>query len=713
MKDKDLIAKAMRCYKTAVEAESVNRSAALDDLRFVNGDQWPEAIRSQREREGRPCQTINKIPTFVRQVTNEARQARPAIKVHPVDSAADEDTAEVLQGLIRHIEYASHADDAYDTALESAVRIGFGYWRVITEYETPESFNQSLAIKRIRNPFMVYTDPMAQEMDGSDMQWAFLVDDMPIATFKSMYPDAAEANFSEDAVGQSQEAWLNDETIRVAEYFYYETEKAELCLLANGRALFRDELAEGDEVIKTRMAERKRVKWAKITHAEVLEKSDWPGRWIPVIPVYGDEIDIEGEITRSGIVRFAKDPQRMYNYWKTTETELVALAPKAPYIGAAGQFEGFEDMWEQANVRSFPYLEYNAQASNGQQMGAPQRQPFAGAPAGVITAALSASDDIKATTGIFDASLGSRGNETSGRAIMARQKEGDTANFHYADNQAKAIRHTGRILIDMIPYIYDAERIVRIMGEDGKTEPKEINKPLDAAEVDEKTGAIKTVLNDLTIGTYDVTVSVGQSYSTKRMESAEGMNQLIQAQPQLMQVFGDLAVKAMDWQGADEIAERLKRTIPANILGADDDAPQQLPPQVQQHIQQLEQAAQQMQQELQSIDVDMQKAQLQAQTQIEVAKINAEARGDSDELKGMVQLLLAKMPPPPILARDVATDLGKDDRSNLSEMPIQVANTMTNGNMQEYSTPVPSQDEAPPELPAGLPVPDQGLNTME
>jgi hypothetical protein len=358
--------------------------------------------------------------------------------------------------------------------------------------------------------------------------------------------------------------------------------------------------------MRERLSEKKVVRWYKLTGLEVLEDADIPCKWIPVFPVYGSEIDVDGRVTRAGMIRWAKDPQRMYNYWLTSATEEVSLRPKIPYIGAEGQFEGHEKEWSQANSRSFAYLEYKPVTIDGTLASAPARQPMSDIPSGAIQMAMLANDNIKATTGMFDASLGARGNETSGKAILARQREGDTANFHYADNLSRAIRHAGRCIVDMIPKVYDAPRIVRIMGEDDAVEAVQVNQPReDKAQI---------VLTDLTVGKYDVTVSVGPSYSTMRQEAADAMMQFSQSWPKLMDVAGDKVVRAMDWPGAEEIAERIKRVIPPEITQEEGEGPQEgLPPEVEQTLQQateyigmLQQQVQQLTAELQSKDADRQ-----------------------------------------------------------------------------------------------------------
>lgn len=664
--DEELLAEVRERLQLCIDAEQRNRQDALDDLRFVAGDQWPENVKRQRTVDGRPCLTVNKLPTFLHQVTNDQRQNRPSIKVHPVDDGADVETAEVIQGLIRHIEYSSNADIAYDTAVNSAAAIGFGYFRLTTDYESESSFDQEIRYKRIRNPFTVYLDPSSQEPDGSDARFAIITTEVPKDEFKREYPDASASSMMQRGTGDIGRNWISDDMVRVAEYYRYESEAATLIRLSNGETGWKDqliELPEGVTIVKERESTRKKVCWYKVNGVDVFESAEIPCDWIPVFPVYGDELDIEGKVIRSGLVRHAKDPSQMYNFWMTSATEEIGLRPKAPYIGAEGQFEGHEAEWAQANIRSYPYLEYKPTTVDGQLAPAPQRQPMIDIPTGVLQMAMHAADNIKSTTGIFDASLGAKGNETSGRAIVARQREGDVANFHYSDNLTRTIRHVGRCILSMIPRIYDAERVVRILGEDETVATARVNQPLAQPEVDEKSGAIKTVLNDLTIGKYDVTVTAGPSYSTLRQEAADAMIQFGQSWPKLMDIAGDKVVKAMDWPGAEEIAERIEKTIPPEIRGSEEDQQPQIPPEIQQHLQQADAYIKQLEQALQEAQSGIDKVKIQTESQERIAAMNNTAKMDVEELKGMIAILIEKMQPPPMLAADVAQDIAQNDQT--------------------------------------------------
>jgi hypothetical protein len=677
-KDDDaIIAECMDRMRISMAADGENRTNGLDDLAFLKGDQWDERIKQQRALDGRPCLTINKLPTSLHQVTNSQRQNVPSIKVYPT-SDEDKKVAEVVQGGIRHIEYASNADVAKDTAVNSAAAIGFGYFRLVTGYESPDSFDQEIRFKRIRNPFTVYMDPGSVEIDGSDQQWCILSSKQPRTEFVLEHPEADPCDFSVvRGIGDRSNDWITATEVRVAEYYRIHNEAVDVVLLSNGESGYKDkllEMPEGVTVVKTRKSLRPTVQWFKLSATQVLERADIPCKWIPVFPVMGDEIDLDGRVYRSGMIRNAKDPARMYNFWMTSATEQVGLIPKAPFIGAEGQFEGHESKWREANVRSFPYLEYKPKTLAGQLAPPPQRQHMADVPTGVLAMAAHASDDIKSTTGIFDASLGARSNETSGKAINARDRQGETATFHYTDNLNTTLRHVGRCILDMWPSVYDGTRTMQIMGVDGKVKSVEINKP--TVEQDETGQAVERLLNDMSnVAKYGVTISVGPSYDTLRQEAVDGMIQTAQSWPKMMDIAGDKVIRSMDWPMAEEIADRIEKTIPPELRddeggeGAANanmvDTPKGPMPkdQVGPMLAQMDQQMQQLHQQLVEANNGIEKAKIDADAKIQVANISAENREDVEELKGMIQILLAKMVPPPALVADVSADLSEDDNN--------------------------------------------------
>jgi len=643
----DALLKEIRDYcDEAIRADSHNRIPAVADLEFLVGDQWPEDIKRQRQLENRPCLTFNRLPTFLHQVTNDQRQNKPGIKTHPVDGGADIKRSEINQGVIRHIEYISNADIAYDTAVNSAAAIGFGFWRLITEYESPTSFDQVIRYQRIRDALKVFMDPASTEADGSDQKRCAIIRDVPRREFKRQYPDADMATAT--AMGllgqQVQQGWMNENYVREVEYYYFEYTTRTLCMLETGEVKFKTDLVAGVDQVKAgrdgkpqeRESQIPQLMWCKATAGAILERTQIMCRWIPVFPVWGNEVDIQGKVFRSGIIRDAKDPAQMYNFWMTSATEEVSLRPKTPFIMAEGQDEGYEDMWAAANTKSFSSLKYKPVTIGGQLAPPPQRSPMADVPVGMLQMAIHASDNIKAVTGLFDSSIGARGNATSGVQEKAQQRQGDTANFHYTDNLNRSIRHCGRCLVDMIPHYYDAARVVRLMKEDGTIESAEVN----VQKVDPITQQVTEVLNDLTVGTYDITVSTGPSYSTLREEASEAMVAVAGDFPKLMEVAGDLVIESMDWPGAEKIAARLKKTMPAELTKDDstdeDVGPPPLPPEIEQHIQQADQMIDQLQQELQAASSGIEKAKLDAASREEVARINADSAARVAEINAGV-----------------------------------------------------------------------------
>jgi len=591
--DAEFLEEARERFELAEEAEKLIRERGADDLRMRAGDQWDKDIKTRRLEDKRPCLTVNRLPQFVRQVTNDQRQNRPAIQVSPVDDRADVKTAEAYQGLIRHIEYDSNADAAYDTAFDGAANTGLGYFRVITEYSDPRSFDLDIKIKRIRNQFSVYIDPDAKEPDRSDMRWAFIVDDFSEEEFEARCPDAEVCKGGKAAwelARQVAPSWMGGEGVRVAEYFCVTTTKATLVMLADGTVLLEDELKKALEldptmvppvVLKQRDTEIPAVRWCKISGTEILEDTVWPGRWIPIVPVLGDELEVDGQVILEGVIRHAKDQQKILNVMVSTEAESIGLVPKAPWIVAEGQLEGkYAKEWSQSNTKTFAYLTYKPISLNGQPVQAPQRVFGEANVQAVTNARLMAQDDMKALVGIYDSALGNRSNETSGIAIRARQNQAGTANFHLVDNLTRALRHLGRILVDLIPKIYDAPRVARIIGEDGTEKTIRLNERYKDPETGED------LFYNLGVGKYDVRVTSGPSFATKRQEAAASMMQLAQADPTLTQKAGDLMVKNMDWPGAQEIADRLKKFLPPQAL-ADDKGQGQVPPELQAKLQQL------------------------------------------------------------------------------------------------------------------------------
>ena len=612
--DSGVLATARSRLDMAISALSESREDEIDDLKFYAGSpdnhwQWPADVLATRGAvqgqtiNARPCLTINKLPQHVRQVTNDQRQNRPTGKVIPADDKADIDVAEVFNGMVRHIEYISDADVAYDTACENQVSYGEGYIRILTEYCDDNTFDQDIKIGRVRNSFSVYMDPTIQDPCGADAKWCFVTEDISKADYQRMYPDSAPITTLQTlGVGdQNLSQWLNEDTIRIADYYYVDYDKGTLNLYPGNATAF--EGTPEDKQLrdiygkpkKTRQSDRPRIKYCKINGYEILEEREWAGKYIPIVRIVGNEFEVDGRLYVSGLVRNAKDAQRMYNYWVSQEAEMLALAPKAPFIGYGGQFEGYENQWKTANTTNWPYLEVNPDVTDGAgvTLPLPQRAQPPMASSGLLQAKAGASEDIKASTGQYNASLGMTSNERSGKAIMARQREGDVGTYHYGDNQARGVRYLTRQLIDLIPKIYDTQRIARIIGEDGEASMVKID-PMQAEPVKkivDQNGIVIDKIYNPGVGKYDVVATTGPGYATKRQEALDAMGQLLQGNPQLWSVAGDLFVKNMDWPGAQEMAKRFAKTIDPKLMEDGDK-----PPELQAAEQQIQAMGQEMEQ---------------------------------------------------------------------------------------------------------------------
>ncbi len=580
--DDELLAEAVKRMHMAVMAESQNAIDAVEDDDFMAGrNHWPDDIKREREAEGRPCLTINKLPQFKNQVFNPIRSNTPSIKVRAAagsstnkfkgkKGAKEYSQAEVLAGLIKNIEGQSKAKQAYNHATSQAITGGWGYFRIVTEY-IEGSFDQEIRIKRIKNRFSVKNDPNASEFDRSDSRFCFISEWIDQAEFDEKWPDASR-NDMDVSTGEAMEHWFKDKSVRVSEYYRIVEGKREIALLSDNRVIelneknkrIIDELANaGIDIVKKRIAKRNKVEWYKITGSSILEGPvEIPSPYIPVFTVIGTEHILDGEVILEGLVRQAKDSLRQYNYWRTAEIESVALQPKQPFVVGASQLGRYKTQWDRANKDNSSVLIFD-DAVNPTP---PQRQSPPLASSGNLNAAKAASDDLKSAIGMFDPSIDSRSKEKSGKAIALQEAQSSNGNSHYAENQAVAIAFAGRVLIDMIPRTYDSNRIVRVMFADGSEDDIELFETI----VDEETGEEVTV-NDLSMGTFNVEVDVGPSYLTKRMEAVDGLMQFFSAVPRAAEIASDLLAKNLDMPEADELQKRLRKTAPAGVIDYADD----------------------------------------------------------------------------------------------------------------------------------------------
>jgi len=555
--DSDIIATMRERYQRCQDYDSDLSHKALEDIKFafVEGSQWEPKLREFRKK--RPCYEFNRLRQMIRKVLGDQRQNRPSIKVRGTEES-DKPTADVLQGLIRNIESVSNAERAYDGAFEMMVTCGKGFWRVNTKYSDDEGFEQDIEIKEIRNPLAVQFDPSASEWDRRDAMFAFLIDYVSKDEFETRWPDKQVEHFESGQDWVSD--WFSDEKIRIAEYWVREPATKTIVLLSDGRTVEKtpefDRAApllaqQGIAPIQQRECKTYKVVQYMVSGAQVLEgPNPWAGKFIPIVPAWGDMVNMDGRDVYSGMVRFSKDAQRTYNFHRTTGIERVANTPQAPLLVTPKMITGYENLWNSAASEPLPYLPYNIDPL------APTQKPFREQPPDVPQAMMALaqldSDDLKATTGVYDPSLGAPAPERSGRAILARQKQSDVSTFSYIDNLGRSLKYTAEILIDLIPKIYDTQRMVRILGADGADKAVTLNKPVALPD-----GTVY-IENDLSRGKYDVTVTIGPGFATQRMEMADTLTQMAQAMPQIAPMLADLIVSSQDWPGSEQVVERLK-----------------------------------------------------------------------------------------------------------------------------------------------------------
>lgn len=641
--DNDLLTVFRKRYEDAYERERENVDEAYIDLGFAEGDgQWDDSVRKQREEEGRPCLTENRIPQFVRQITGKMRQMRPSIKCVPVDSRGDPETAEILEGMFRYIENRSRAQIVYGRAADSQVTCGIGAWRVTKEYSDAQTFNQEIRIGPIEDPVMTLFDPDAVLPSKADAGYCFVPIDMSRRRFEQDYPGKSATGYELHS-HSAWEGWVSEDYVRVCEYWYKAPTKRRLVLLPDGsvddltnkppediveiQRMVAEAQAMGSPV---RIEERDshKVMRALVSYSQILEEpKEWEGRYIPIIPAVGEEIRIGRKVIRRGVVRLARDPQKMLNYYISAETEMTALQPKAPFVGTETNFEEYEDEWELANVENRPFLRYKPDPKNGGAR--PERSQPPLSSQGLTNGILRNIDGMKAVIGIYDASLGARSNETSGVAIEQREQQGDTGSYVYVANFGEAINHTAQVIMDLIPHVYDTARTIRIVGEDGfSVEPQAINQPQGISD-----GGVHQILNDVTTGAYDVVVKMGPAYDSLRAEAREGMTAMIQAGgPEMFAIAGDLVAKMQDWPHADEFAERLEAIAPPAIKaliaekrGEPPQPPQPSPEEAKlQAEMQMQQAKLQGDQQAKAAEIQLKREEAEADAALQREKLVAE-----------------------------------------------------------------------------------------
>ena len=657
-----IVEEARERFQKALDFYRESRMSAVEDTKFAWGDsdnkwQWPDDVVKMRAGPQRPALTINTTEQHCNQVMNAIRMNRPSCKVIPSDDSADPKTADIMGGLVRNIQATSSADDAHDVAADHAIHGGEGFWRILTEYESDTSFRQRIVIKPILNPNSVLIDPTAQELDKSDAEWGFVFEPVTREECKRKWPDIDPESWATDDHG-----WVKDDEIRLAEYFYCVYEPVTICQLPDGSVVPKDEVPKGIQIVKERATFIKKWKWAKLLGGEdqPVEETDWPGKYLPIIQVIGKELVVENKVLRKGLVRDLKDAARMVNYSYSAAIESLALQTKVPYMAAAESIRGYEQFWEGANTHNYAYLPFHAYDESGQQLPPPQRQPPALLPQAQIEMMRVSTEEMRAASGQQAVNFGIKSEASSGIGIQRLKQQGDIATFHFPDNLARALRHEGRVLVDLIPKIYDTQRVVRILGLDQKLDSAILDPAMQQAYGEYSQGDIQKIFNP-NIGLYDVLIDTGPSFMTQRQEAADRLTELSTRNPQLMQLAGDLIVRSYDFHMADEIARRLESALPAN-LQPNKGKQQEIPPEVQQAMEAMTQQLQQAQvqakamadalvnahKEVQQLEADAQNRDRELgikEAEVEIKKIDALSRmsGDKEEFKIAADWAKAKL----------------------------------------------------------------------
>lgn len=700
---------AKQRFMRAKAAYSLSRQLAIDDTRFALGDsdngwQWPEGIRQSRQIEQKVCLTVNMTAQHVNQTVNNMRQNRPQCRVLPVDSGSDKKTAEIFGGLIRNIQTSSNADDAHDVAAEHSCIGGEGYWRILTEYENERSFNQRIVIQMLPNPQLVYVDDMAKELDKSDAEWGMIFDDISKAQCKRDYPEVDPTSWVVDPGG-----WVKEDTVRIAEYYYCTYIPDTAILLADGTNYLKSELQKGQYeqakesglIVDERETTRKTWKWCKLVggHDEPLEVRDWPGKFLPIVSAVGKQLNVDGEVVTKGMVRDLKDPARMVNFSYSEAVQTIALQNKIPYIAAAEAIEGYENVWKMANTTNLAVLPYNEWDDEGRHITPPARQQPSVMPAAQVQMLQLSTDQMRAASGQQNANFGIKSEASSGVGIQRLKAQGEIATFHFPDNQVRALRYEARILIDLIPKVYDTKRVVRILGIDGKEEKVEVNPDMESAYQEDYTEEdVKKIFNP-NVGQYDVVIDTGPSFQTQRQESFQFMTELAKTDPGFMQNYGDIVFRASDVPYSDQLAKRAEKLLPPALQEAKGQP--QIPPQVQQQVQEMQGQIQQMSTALENAHVEvtqLEEEKKKYDAEMEIKRIEANTKAYSaitDRLKVLG----------PLLTPEEVAGLAEETKREAMEQPDP-------GNAPSESMGIPEQEmqeqnEAPIQPPVMNPPPTE------
>lgn len=668
MNDDDLYTEIASNFERCQNWESRFRNHYVDDLKFGNGDaynlwQWPQKVQDARNAPGaeKPMLTVNKTQQHCLQIINDARQNKVGVQVRPVGGEATEQSANIIEGVVRHIEYRSNATLAYEAAMYTAVFGGIGYVRVHVDYCDEDSFDQDIFIKRVADPLTVFLDPDIEEYDGSDARFGFVFEDLPRKEAEKKYHKNKEA--FEDP-GINGDSWYGDDHVRVCEYFWRTEVKDKLVRLPNGKTVRKSEMPDGMydfekqqvEAIGEKLIERdivdQRVKWCKVIGKTIVEKKDWLGKYIPIARLVGQELVVQGQLDRWGHVRALLDPQRMYNYHSAGSVEFVALQTKTPWLTAARAIDGQVEQWTDSNVKNAAVLVWNDVGDDGQPVAKPERIMPPPPASGHIEGMQVAQQELMMASGQYQAVMGAPSNETSGKAINARQRQGDNATYHFVDHQAVMIRFVGRIILDLIPKIYDTQRVITVLGRSDERMKVQVDPQFPGAANQQKTPddddfnpeEVAAIFNPK-VGKYDVISDVGPSYGTQRQEAFNAFSQIMAQNKEAFTIVGDLWAESADFPGSEKLAKRLANMVPAQAKGGPS-------PELQQAQQQLQTLGQKAAEEIDRLTAELEKTKADAavkEYEAETKRMAAVGNIDPEALKPVIRTMISEMIGQPIV----------------------------------------------------------------
>lgn len=702
-----VVLEAKNRYDLCAEWESTFRQRFIEDLKFANGDsengyQWPAKTLRNRDGQDRPCLTMNIVRQHNNQITNSAKQSKSQPKILALGNGATVESAKVIQQLIRHVEHQSNAQDAYTVAREFQVDGGLGWWRLVTDYAGPDTFDQEIYIREVWDPLSVFLDPEhAIKRDCSGARYAFVFDTMvPRDQFEDAFPEYVDQGVLPPlGVSTIGDDWNERDHVMVCEYFrkvprrdtlisfMYEGERVTIRKSKMPENVAKDVLA--DDLTKTRPIVVDEVEWYLIAGETIIDQTIWPGKYIPLIRCLGRQTVIEGRMDRSGHTRQMKSAQYMYNWNASNQVEFGATQGKTPWIAPARAIEEFESMWNTANTVNHAVLPYNDKDDSDTPIPPPERaQPPNFAPLyekGMETAF----NQMMMVSGQWQNQMGMMGNERTGSAIQERQEQSDTSTYHFVDEFKRSLRDTARQLIDLFPKIYDTRRVIQIQADDGTDMQMEIDPGLQQAYLQEKNHqqvVVRRIFNPA-IGDYQVAPDSGPDIASKRQQTVEALTLILTQAPALTGIIGDLLMRAMDFDEAQEAAQRLRRMVPPEALG---EGPSQ-------EVQQLQQVVQGLQSALaKSLDAHG-KDRVKLVGKDQMRDIDA-YEAETNRMKALANML----PMDPTGVKQVVEQLVSDAVAT-KLLPILQANI--HGISEQASDAGEGGDEPPPSAPEEPPVP--------